>query len=151
MHTRANRAAGQDHRADDLRAAGVPADQIAAWLAQLDEAPDDGGDPDAATALADDLDGQQGDTGPLCIWPDNAQAFALWMAMQTQWRSNPWTAALQGLRHDVLHLHITRTHAPADQQDELWLWLIEMEQAAVTEDARLRAQDPPERHHGHHR
>lgn len=116
------RAGQQDERQDDLQRMGIAGAQAQAWLAEQDGSsnPDDG-------AAGDE---QPGD--PLQMWPENWPALQAWLRLQTQWHLSP-TGHLQGLRHDAAEAMVARLMRGASQaeQDQVFMHLVDMEQAAV--------------------
>lgn len=112
----------QDERQDDLQRMGIAGAQAQAWLAEME-------------GSSDHEDGAAGDEQPgdaLQVWPENRPALLAWMALQTQWHRG-LMGGLQGLRHDAAEAMVARMMrgASQDEQDLVFMHLVEMEQAAL--------------------
>lgn len=65
------------------------------------------------------------------LWPENAQAFALFVDMSTQWRAGQ--SGIIGLDYNVLYREMDRMKLSDDEYDELLDDVRTMEWAALDE------------------
>ena len=94
---------------------GVSAGAAAAWLQEQQP------------ALGD---GQEEDTGPLLVWPENRQVLGLFMRLQTQWRHSP-RGRPEGLDYTAVQARMTGMGIADADRARLWDELEDMEHAVL--------------------